>query len=122
MKRASPSLELVCRLALLLCLAVLPVMAAETVVLQLKNGDRISGVLISENAERLVLTNQWNKELLVPLAQIEKREKRAPATNTIANAKPVPVALPPTPPVPAAAKPSGVVWHGDFQVGLDLQR
>src|SRR5579883_1055077 len=53
----------------------------QNVILHLRNGDRIGGVILSENTNQLVLSNTWIKELTIPLAQIEKRETAPPPTN-----------------------------------------
>ncbi len=51
-----------------------PSEAAESgVVLELKNGDRLSGLILSENTHRLVLSNAWSAVLTVPASQILKR-------------------------------------------------
>src|SRR5258708_17558553 len=77
--------------------------AAQTTVLHLKNGDRIAGVILSEDATSVVLSNAWVSKLAVPLSQIAQREPLplqgvgAPATN-------VPPATPATAPVVADRK------------------
>jgi hypothetical protein len=98
---------------------------SQTVTLQLNNGDRISGSVISEDLNRVILSNAWAKEIVIPLVEIKSREKIA-ATPTETNAvvakvvpapKPVVPVPPPAPPVkPKAAND----WHGDIQVGADL--
>lgn len=47
---------------------------AETVILHLKNGDRIGGEIISEDTNRVVITTSWTKELNIPASEIERRE------------------------------------------------
>src|SRR5579884_1695461 len=44
------------------------------VILHLRNGDRIEGVIIAENTNQVVLSNSWINNLAVPLAQIQRRE------------------------------------------------
>src|SRR5262249_16130169 len=63
---------------------------AQTVILHLKNGDRIAGTIVSEDTNRVVIATTWIKELPVPLSEIASREKVA------AEAKP------PSAPTPAA--------------------
>jgi hypothetical protein len=46
----------------------------ENVVLYLKNGDKITGFVVSEYTNRVVLSNSWAKDLSVPLSEIKKRE------------------------------------------------
>ena len=61
----------------LLFLALLdrPSRGADTVTLLLRNGDRITGTVTSENTNRVVLSTPWIKELGIPTAQISKRER-----------------------------------------------
>lgn len=47
---------------------------AENVVLYLKNGDKITGFVVSEYTNRVVLSNSWARDLSVPLTEIKKRE------------------------------------------------
>src|SRR3954470_22526619 len=47
---------------------------AQRVVLYLKNGDKLTGVLVSEYTNRVVLSNTWVKDLSVPLSEIAQRE------------------------------------------------
>jgi hypothetical protein len=89
---------------------------AENVVLHLKNGDKVTGFVVSEYTNRVVLSNSWVKDLSVPLGEIERREIAAagtnllPATNVLAKLKTVPA----TPP------PLFKHWKGEAEVGLDL--
>src|ERR1700733_3131988 len=47
---------------------------AQSVILHLRNGDRIAGAIISENTNEVKLSTVWSRELTVPVAQIESRE------------------------------------------------
>src|SRR3954471_3588614 len=47
---------------------------AQTVILHLRGGDRITGTITSENTNRLILSTKWSKELIVPRDEILKRE------------------------------------------------
>lgn len=76
---------------------------SETIVLHLKNGDSVRGFVVSTNANQVVLSNSWAKELIVPLAEIAKRETVV-VTNAPAAAPPV-AATPPSTNAPVAAKP-----------------
>ncbi|WP_040550812.1 DUF481 domain-containing protein [Pedosphaera parvula] len=120
---------------------------AQTVILHLRNGDRIAGAITSETTNSITVSNVWIKELMVPLAQIEKREIAvtpaapsiaetnaavaaistgtnkptavAPLTNVVVVAKTSPAILALTP--PPTPKPSGWKrWKGDASVGTDL--
>ena len=91
---------------------------AQNVVLYLKNGDKLSGFLVSEYTNRLVLSNSWVKDLSVPLAEISQREiilagtNHFGGTNIIAKIK--------AQPVPTAPPPLFKHWKGEAEVGLDL--
>src|SRR2546427_2929670 len=122
-------------LALLLWLPALASIAAENVLLQLRNGDRITGSIISENEKQITLRTVWSKEVVVPVDQILKREKapadsqpavaagqnqkaaETPATKSTPAAKPAVAVAAPAKPI--APKPPQL-WHGDLQLGLDL--
>lgn len=92
---------------------------AENATLYLKNGDRITGFVVSEYTNHLVLSNSWTKELSVPTAEIARREivlahgtNQSPSTNLIAKLKaPLPPATPP---------PLFKYWKVEAEVGLDL--
>lgn len=109
----------------LICWACVHGAVADTIVLHLKNGDRVTGTLVSDETNRVVITTPWQKDLAIPKSEISSREalpavKAAPATN--APAPPV------TPPV-VAAKPAAPAlqpkppkhWNVDLQFGLDVQ-
>src|SRR5687767_2112930 len=60
--------------------------AAQDAVIHLKNGDRISGRIVSESATAVRLTNTFLGSFEIPLGEISKREvvvapSLAPATN-----------------------------------------
>ncbi|MDB6030562.1 MAG: hypothetical protein JWM16_900, partial [Verrucomicrobiales bacterium] len=48
---------------------------AQPAILFLKNGDRVSGVITSEDTNRVVLTNMWSTAITIPLSDITRREK-----------------------------------------------
>jgi hypothetical protein len=111
---------------------------AQSIILHLRNGDRIAGTILSENTNQVTLSTVWIKELVVPVAQIESREippapqivatkpapptatNPVPATNIVVAAKPV-VSV-----TPAAATPPKTAWlkrwKGDVAVGSDMIR
>ena len=136
---------------LLLCglLAGLPAQGADQVTITLRNGDRISGELSSENDERLVVKSPTLGKLRIPKADIAKRETPPPpaaapaATNAPVAAATKPAAKPaPANPTPAPAavatgktnapgslltgwapnwlQPFMTNWHGNVQLGMDL--
>jgi putative salt-induced outer membrane protein YdiY len=69
-------------------LAALPIIlvcaqaGAKNVILHLRGGDRVTGVLVSENTNTVTISTPWTKELTVPVAEIERREV-ATSTNTV---------------------------------------
>ncbi|HEX4265453.1 MAG TPA: DUF481 domain-containing protein [Verrucomicrobiae bacterium] len=106
-------------LALLIASAATPGLArAENVILYLKSGDKITGFVVSEYTNRIVLSNSWVKDLSVPLKEIERREitfaasTNLPATNLVAKLK-----AQVTPPAPPKLFKH---WKGEAEVGLDL--
>ena len=112
---------------------------AQTVSLELKNGDRITGQILSETINRVVLSNAWSKELSIPLAEITKRTAVAVPTNAVAASAISNAPIAALPKTNAPAKTNGVAlakavaatntlftspwlknWHGDIQAGVDL--
>ena len=99
--------------------------------IQLRNGDTLSGQLLSEDSTNLVLRTPWAATLSVPKAEVAKREAlpasppvaaAAPKPAPVVAAKPVAPVLKPVPPKPApspAAKPKSE-WAVDLEVGADL--
>lgn len=119
-RRNHKALFLLIQLALVGVCAAFGRANAQSVVLYLKSGDKISGQIISEYTNRLVLSNSWVKDLNVPLSQIERREMVAAAStnhvkgsNFLAKVK---AKVPVTPPPPPLFKH----WKGLAEVGLDL--
>lgn len=55
---------------------------AQNVILHLRNGDRIAGTIVSENTNTVTLSTDWIKELVVPVAKIERREIVAHAASS----------------------------------------
>ena len=103
-----------------------PGWAQTNVVLHLKNGDHVTGTIISEDTNQVTLATSWLPALPVPQAVIQRREVVLPeTTNTVAvsalppvattNAVPLPV--PASAPVTAAA-PS--LWKANVNLGLNL--
>jgi putative salt-induced outer membrane protein YdiY len=111
------------RLILFLICAAAGASSAEDVVLHLKSGDQISGWVVSEGTNQVVISNAWAGTLSVPLAEIAKREtmavaKAAPPTNAPAAKPPAQLAAG-SPSVAKPAAPKGK-WHGQINVGLDV--
>ena len=136
-------------ISICLLLAVLPSrLQAQQVILRLKSGDRLSGRIISESTNQLVLTNPTYGELTIPLGEIEGREaipepepettpppaqpltNGSPATATsgvVELGPPAPAPKPKNPPIepanpeaaPIASTPN--YWKHDVQFGLNLR-
>src|SRR5580700_108375 len=108
-------------LAVVMLLLTLAAGPAQTVILHLKNGDRIAGAIVTEDTNRVVITTEWIKDLAVPLSEISGRETplpQLPATN----------APPPGPAIASRlAAPSGHPastndvkhWKGEAHIGAD---
>jgi putative salt-induced outer membrane protein len=102
----------------------------------LKNGDRISGTILSEDPNRITLSNLWSKEIVIPLSAISRREKMAPTPPSQATAPQVPGVSGVAGSKPASnqvakavaaaaiapgAKPAAAKhWAADIQLGMDL--
>jgi hypothetical protein len=118
---------------------------AETVVLHLKNGDRIAGTIVSEDTNRVVITTTWIKDLAVPAGQIERREPVAveaaqparpgpgsliagqkPSTPGMLSSSNTPPPLNPATPAPlvSATRPTmpkpAKRWSGEARIGADF--
>lgn len=106
------------RVAVLLGCALFCSARAQNVVLHLKNGDKLTGFVVSEYTNRLVLSNSWVKDISVPLAEISQREivlsgtNHFGGTNVLAKIK--------AQPIPTAPPPLFKHWKGEAEVGLDL--
>ncbi len=102
--------------------------------LQLRNGDTVSGRLVSEDSTNLVLRTPWAANLSVPKADVTKRDALPPpAPADTAAQKPAPVApvvdakplapvlkpVPSKPPAPPSAKPKSE-WAVELEAGADL--
>jgi len=106
------------RVAVLLAVALGDGARAQNAVLYLKNGDKLTGYIVSQYTNRVVLSNSWVKDLSVPLSEIAQREiilantNRVGSSNVIAKIK--------AQPVPTAPPPLFKYWKGEAEIGLDL--
>lgn len=101
----------------------------QTVVLHLRGGDRLTGRVVAENTNQLILNTTWAKEIAIPLLEITSRDvlpvpviANIVTTNTgvITNATTNLIAKGELPkPVETKAK-GPQLWHGEAQVGTDL--
>jgi putative salt-induced outer membrane protein YdiY len=111
-----------CLFLLTLCLAGVAVRsdAAESVILQLNGGDRLSGEIISQNGTELVLSNRWNPTLVVPINQITNRAAVAAGLAPDTNAAPRTPTLLSGAEQPVRPKPQKN-WKGEVQGGVDIR-
>jgi len=100
---------------------------AQPVILQLRGGDRITGTIISEDTNRVVLTNKWAREIVVPIGEIVKREPllapakpSPPMVGALTNSAPRPGTALVSGPLPPIKPKSPKHWTGEAQVGTDL--
>lgn len=117
---------------------------AQTVIFHLKNGDRVTGQVLSESTNHVRLTNQFLGAIELPLAEISRREPVPPpvaapatnmpavavqpSTNKVAASTNIAAATPPPKPplspanpeaTPIASTPS--YWKHDLRFGLNLR-
>ncbi|MGH7952434.1 MAG: DUF481 domain-containing protein [Limisphaerales bacterium] len=108
-------------LAVLLVCALNNAVSAQEVILHLKSGDKISGLIVSESAGQVVISNAWVRTLSIPRAEISSRELEKGATIpplvSPPQAKPMVATT-----MKSALKPvtkSKGKWCGDARLGLD---
>jgi Protein of unknown function, DUF481 len=98
----------------------------QSVILHLRNGDRLSGQLLAEEPARLTLTNSILGRVVIPLTEITRRESLTNAVGTLATVSPSAATNKPAAPalVPALQKKlndlqtiyaAGVLSAGEFQ-------
>lgn len=98
----------------------------KTEIIQLKNGDRITGEVLKEDETSISVKTRWNAELVLPKAEIEKRQVKTPVPEPV-KILPVPAVIDPLPapavvqqPPATLPKPKGV-WKTNIQLGADLR-
>jgi putative salt-induced outer membrane protein YdiY len=104
--------------------------SSQQVILHLRNGDRLTGYITSESTNRVVLTNTWTKEIVIPQSAIVRRESIRSAATASTNAVTAPAITTTNtaakPAKPPAAAPTVVgpkppmKWTGELQLGADL--
>jgi hypothetical protein len=106
---------------LLLSLGISPAWSAQPVTLYLRNGDRITGTVSSEDTNRIILSTPWLKELSIPTAQIARREL-SPSPQTAPAQKPPAVGAGATAgtTTPQIKKAPEQLWAGEVTVGTDV--
>lgn len=99
---------------------------AQITTLHLKNGDQLSGKVVSEDTSKVTLATDWAKKLQIPLDQIASRSVSNPPPAVVVAAAPPPKPEP-QPPVKVVAKaaptpkpPHKRYWKTDTQIGLDV--
>src|SRR5579872_2454420 len=127
MMRKRPNPDLIRWALMLVAMMIGGAAWGQNVILHLRNGDRIAGTILSETTNQVTLSTVWIKELVVPVAQIERRElppAQPPAVVTppaINNAALVNAATPSVKAKPASPPPPWYKnWHGDASVGADM--
>jgi hypothetical protein len=99
-------------------------------VLQLRGGDRITGTITAEDSTRVIVSNKWSKEIVVPLAEISKREPLSakpseakpagPAMGSLTYSAVRPGTAAVSGPLPSTKPKSTHHWAGEAQFGADL--
>jgi putative salt-induced outer membrane protein YdiY len=102
-----------CWLTLLLGCALSNAVSAQQVVLYLKSGDKITGLILSESPTQVVISNAWIKTLSIPSTEISCRKLEKSA-----EVPPAAISPPAQPILAARAKPKGT-WQGEARLGLD---
>jgi hypothetical protein len=102
------------------------VVLGQSLTIQLKSGDKVTGALLSETGTNLVVNHPVLGKLTVPLSDIEKRLTNAPIAIQTTNPPPAVAVLKPAPvvvvkPTPPAAPPKPKPWIAEFQFGLNLR-
>ncbi len=103
----------------------LQLLLGQPATLHLRNGDRLTGTIATEDTNRVIIVTSWGKEIEIPVSEIVKREEAAapappvpaPATNQVAAPAPAPK---PSPPQEAVKPKPPKYWTGDIQLGADL--
>ena len=112
------------RLLAAICIAATPPKGvAQDVFVHLKNGDRITGRLIAQETNHVIIATSWAESLTLPISSISgfatiSGEELLSAQKTVPAPKPTPAvaakAKPPAPPPPNSVR-------GSVQLGSDLQ-
>jgi uncharacterized protein DUF481 len=103
-------------LAVLAVFISLETLQAQTVILHLRNGDRITGTIVSGNTNQVTLSTALIKKVIVPVAAMERSED-VPAEAWTAKPSAAPPAKPASPSSPPAKPPKH--WAGEAQIGMD---
>ena len=88
-----------------------------TTTIHLRNGDRITGVIASESDQEITITSPTLGNILIPTAQVDRREQSVaavPAPPPQIQVTPQPITPPPTPPKPRH-------WATDVHLGMSLR-
>jgi Protein of unknown function, DUF481 len=129
--------DVILRLTLILFFGWFTVVDGAVTTLTLKNGDRVTGDIVSEQGDKIVLKSALFGEIQLAKDQVAKREPALPSPTTPAattNAPVAPKASLPTNAIagfnPITNAPPGIYsrwfrpmltnWHGNVQVGMDL--
>lgn len=99
--------------------------SAQEIILHLEGGDKVSGFMLSETTNNVVLSNSWIPEISIPVSQIVLRLTNMPpvaVADSSSSASTLPALngrVEPKPGGPVAPLKSNG-WMGEAQTGLDL--
>lgn len=113
---------------LLLCLGFCLPAGAVNVVVQLRNGDRITGELLSQETNSIIIATPWARSLVLPISAIGGLRtadgvsllKETPPAPPSATPKPAPPPAPAAPAAPAQPAKPPRNWKVNFDLGLNL--
>lgn len=91
-----------------------------TIILKLKNGDRLSGRFISETDQQVRISTSYAPELAIPVNEIEAREWVAPDPKPLADTSSASVEPAPGSPKPKPKIAQAKSWSGKVDIGADL--
>jgi putative salt-induced outer membrane protein YdiY len=93
--------------------------AAQQSIIHLRDGDRITGVVISESTNSIVLSNALSHSIVIPQKSVLRREAvtAPPLVNT---GLAVAMAPAPSPPTNTSKPKISLIWGGEIQLGADL--
>ena len=105
-----------------ICLLTAPLTCgARTLAVDLWNGDRVTGVVLAESTNTLVLSNAWSQAIEIPMAQIySKTELKEAYIATVEPPVAVPITVQEKPAAPSKTDKLKKLWKADIQLGMDV--
>jgi putative salt-induced outer membrane protein YdiY len=92
---------------------------AEEVLVRLKNGDRITGRLLAQETNHVIIATSWAESLALPISTISGFDS-ASGENLYTSPQTAPAAKPPTLAAKKIAKPPPKSIRGSVQLGSDI--